>query len=117
MQWDTRDRRSQRQMRRRIEWLLVPALLFGSDAVARSEVIERVVAVVNDDAIFLSELRRRAAPFLEQVLSGANETKRRERIDKLYDQFLKELVDEQLIEQTARKLSITVSSAEVDQAI
>ena len=118
MQWDPRDRRSQRQMRTRIEWLLLlPALLCGSAPVARAEVIERVVAVVNDDAIFLSELRRRAAPFLEQVLSGANETERRERIDKLYDQFLKELVDEQLIEQTARKLSITVSSSEVDQAI
>ncbi len=84
---------------------------------ARAEVIERVVAVVNDDAIFLSELRRRAAPFLEQVLSGASETERQQRIDKLYDQFLRELVDEQLIEQAARKMSIAVSSSEVDQAI
>ena len=84
---------------------------------ARAEVIERVVAVVNDDAIFLSELRRRAAPFLEQVVSGAAEGERQQRIDKLYDQFLRELVDEQLIEQTARKMNITVGSAEVDQAI
>jgi peptidyl-prolyl cis-trans isomerase SurA len=85
--------------------------------VARAEVIERVVAVVNDDAIFLSELRRRAAPFLEQVLSGAAEGERQARIDKLYDQFLRELVDEQLIEQAARKMNIAVSSSEVDQAI
>jgi peptidyl-prolyl cis-trans isomerase SurA len=94
---------------------LVPAA-FGV-RVARAEVIERVVAVVNDDAIFLSELRRRAAPFLEQVLSGASEGERQTRIDKLYDQFLRELVDEQLIEQAARKMSIAVSSSEVDQAI
>jgi peptidyl-prolyl cis-trans isomerase SurA len=86
-------------------------------SVARAEVIERVVATVNDDAIFLSELRRRAAPFLEQVLSGAGESERQQRIDKLYDQFLRELVDEQLIEQAARKMNIAVSSSEVDQAI
>jgi peptidyl-prolyl cis-trans isomerase SurA len=84
---------------------------------ARAEVIERVVAVVNDDAIFLSELRRRAAPFLEQVISGASEQERKLRIDRLYEQFLKELIDEQLIEQAARKMNISVSSSEVDQAI
>ena len=54
---------------------------------------------------------------MEQVVSGANEAERKQRIDKLYDQFLRELVDEQLIEQTARKSSISVSSSEVDQAI
>jgi peptidyl-prolyl cis-trans isomerase SurA len=110
-------------MRTRIERASAFALLLASltaaerPAIARAEVIERVVAVVNDDAIFLSELRRRAAPFLEQVISGASETERQQRIDKLYDQFLRELVDEQLIEQAARKMSIAVSSTEVDQAI
>jgi peptidyl-prolyl cis-trans isomerase SurA len=99
--------------------LFLAALLLSAAGVrvARAEVIERVVAVVNDDAIFLSELRRRAAPFLEQVLSGAAEAERQSRIDKLYDQFLRELVDEQLIEQAARKMNIAVSSSEVDQAI
>jgi peptidyl-prolyl cis-trans isomerase SurA len=105
---------------KRTELALFLAALLPSAAgvrVARAEVIERVVAVVNDDAIFLSELRRRAAPFLEQVLSGAAEGERQSRIDKLYDQFLRELVDEQLIEQAARKMNIAVSSSEVDQAI
>lgn len=84
---------------------------------ARADIIERVVATVNDDAIFLSELRRRAAPFLEQVISGANESERPQRIKRLYEQFLKELVDDQLIEQTARKMNVVVSSSDVEQAI
>ena len=96
---------------------LALVLLAAAPRPASAEIIERVVAVVNDDAIFLSELRRRAAPFLEQVITGANEQERKSRIDKLYEQFLRELVDEQLIEQAARKMNITVSSAEVDQAI
>jgi peptidyl-prolyl cis-trans isomerase SurA len=84
---------------------------------AHAEIIERVVATVNDDAIFLSELRRRAAPFLEQVIAGANEEERKTRIKKLYEQFLKELVDDQLIEQTAKKMNVMVGSSDVDQAI
>ena len=84
---------------------------------ARAEVIERVVATVNDDAIFLSELRRRAAPFLERVITGASESERPQRIKRLYEQFLRELVDDQLIEQTARKMNIIVSSSDVELAI
>jgi peptidyl-prolyl cis-trans isomerase SurA len=83
----------------------------------RAEIIERVIATVNDDAIFLSELRRRAAPFLEQIVAGADEKERGARIKRLYEQLLKELVDDQLIEQTSRKMNITVSSTEVEQAI
>jgi peptidyl-prolyl cis-trans isomerase SurA len=84
---------------------------------ARAEVIERVVATVNDDAIFLSELRRKAAPFLEQVVQGATEGDRPARIKRLYEQFLKELVDDQLIEQTAKKMNVVVSGSDVEQAI
>lgn len=97
--------------------LLTAAASFASFAHASAEVIERVVATVNDDAIFLSELRRRAAPFLERVITGASESERPKRIKRLYEQFLKELVDDQLIEQTARKMNIVVSSGDVEQAI
>ena len=36
---------------------------------ARADVVERVVAVVNDDAVFLSELRTKAAPYLARAMS------------------------------------------------
>ncbi len=96
--------------------LLAGACLLQPTA-AHAEIVERVVAVVNDDAVFLSELRRRAAPYLEQLAADPNLKERKDHIKKLYDHFLGELVDEELIQQTARKMSITVSSAEVDQAI
>jgi peptidyl-prolyl cis-trans isomerase SurA len=96
---------------------LLAALFVQLSRPAHAEIIERVVATVNDDAIFLSELRRRAAPFLEQVISGASEAERPQRIKRLYAQFLKELVDDQLIEQTARKMNVVVSSSDVEQAI
>lgn len=87
-------------------------------APVRAEVIERVVAVVDDNAILLSELRRRAAPFLQQALQGTGgEPERRARTQELYKQLLGQLVDEELVEQTAKKGTITVTSLEIDQAI
>jgi peptidyl-prolyl cis-trans isomerase SurA len=110
------------RMRCGVSLLLASGILAAVSGVASisyasAEVIERVVATVNDDAIFLSELRRRAAPFLERVVTGASEAERPARIKRLYEQFLRELVDDQLIEQTARKLNIIVSSSDVELAI
>lgn len=84
---------------------------------AAAEIVERVVGVVNDEAIFLSQLRRRAAPLLEAVIAQAPEKDRATRIKALYKKLLEQLVDETLIEQTARELQVSVSSLEIDQAI
>jgi len=95
-------------------WVLLTCAPLG----AHADVVERVVAVVNDDAILLSELRRRAAPYLPRVLAGLqNESERRERTQEIYKQLLEQLVNEELVEQTARKQQITVTSLEIDQAI
>lgn len=110
--------------RRLIQPRHAPALLGAalasvlSAAPAHAEVIERVVAVVDDNAILLSELRRRAAPFLQQALQSAgSETDRRLRTKELYKQLLEQLVDEELVEQAAKKGTLTVTSLEIDSAI
>jgi peptidyl-prolyl cis-trans isomerase SurA len=98
--------------------LLTLALWLAGVSAVAAESIERVVAVVNDEAVLLSDLRRRATPYLEQALRGtSSEADRKARIKALYDQLVQQLVDDELIEQTARKMMITVSSLEVDQAI
>jgi peptidyl-prolyl cis-trans isomerase SurA len=85
---------------------------------AHAEVIERVAAVVNDQVILLSDLRRRAAPFLEQALADATDQGERTlRVKKIYKQLLQQLVDEELVEQAAKKTNVSVTDSEVDQAI
>jgi len=87
-------------------------------APARAEVIERVAAIVNDQALLLSELRRRAAPFIEPALDGADTaTEREKRLDQLYSRLLQQLVDEELVEQTAKKNHVGVEGAEIEAAI
>jgi peptidyl-prolyl cis-trans isomerase SurA len=80
------------------------------------EVIERVVAVVNGDPLLLSELRTRAAPFLARVMQ-APEMQRMALMQQLYGDLLTQLVDERLLEQEARKLSISITSVDVERAI
>jgi peptidyl-prolyl cis-trans isomerase SurA len=82
----------------------------------QGEVIERVVAVVNGDPLLLSELRARAAPFLARVMQ-APEVQRMTLMQQLYGELLSQLIDERLLEQEARKLSIAITSADVDRAI
>ena len=108
--------------RRRLRGGLVTAialLLAGAaPEPAHAEVIERVAAVVNDHAILLSDLRRKAAPFLEQALSDAKSaSERQSRLETIYQRLLDQLVDEELVEQAARKMHVTVNESEVDQAI
>jgi peptidyl-prolyl cis-trans isomerase SurA len=108
-------------MRVRRGWAATLAALMAgailAAAPARAEVVERVVATIDDDAIFLSELRRRAAPFLERVMAAPSEAQRMAAIEQLYSQLLERMVEEELFIQAADRMQVSVSRAEVDRAI
>ncbi len=84
---------------------------------ASADVVERVVATVNNEAIFLSDLRKRAVPFLPQVADASTETERMSRLKDLYEELLSHLIDEQLIRQLASSSGIRVTDADADHAI
>ena len=98
---------------------LSAAMLTGIPAhPARADVIESVVAVVNDDAIFLSELRLKAAPRLAGAVAGArNEAERLAAIRTVFEEELEALIDERLIVQAAADDNIVVGTSDVDTAI
>jgi len=83
----------------------------------RAEVVERVVAVVDDEAIFLSELRLKAAPYLSRAMSLPTERQRLAAIDQVYAQVLELLIQQRLVTQAAEDEDITVTSSDVDEAI
>lgn len=84
---------------------------------ANADVVERVVATVNNEAIFLSDLRKRAVPFLPQVADASTETERMSRLKELYEELLNFLIDEELVRQLASSGGIRVTEADVDNAI
>jgi peptidyl-prolyl cis-trans isomerase SurA len=93
------------------------ALVLLLSRAASADVVERVVATVNNDAIFLSDLRSRAVPFLPQIAEARTETERMARLKELYEELLNFLIDEKLIRQLARESGIRVTGADVDNAI
>jgi peptidyl-prolyl cis-trans isomerase SurA len=96
---------------------LLLAFIANSASPAGADVIERVVATVNNKAIFLSDLRKRAVPFLPKVAEASTETERMSRLKELYEELLNFLVDEQLIGQLASGSGIRVTDADIDNAI
>lgn len=94
---------------------LAPLLAAG---LAHGAVVERVVAVVGERAILLSDLRARARPFLLRVYRdvppGASRTAA---ISQMYQLLVGRMVDDALEQLAANRAHITVTSAEVDQAI
>jgi peptidyl-prolyl cis-trans isomerase SurA len=92
---------------------LVPTLVRQ----AHATLVERVVAVVDDRAILLSELQARAIPFLsriyEQVPAGAQRTAA---ISQIYATLVARLIEDELKERAAQRAHITITSEEIDRA-
>lgn len=83
-----------------------------------AEVVDRIVAVVNDDVILLSELNKAMVPYEKAIAQrnltpqAAEEMRYRTREDLLND-----LIDSKLTQQKAKELGIRVEEAEVDAAV
>ncbi len=84
---------------------------------ADAVVVERIVAVIGDKPILLSELRARARPFLLQIVAtvpaGAQQAAAQSQVLK---DLLEKMVDEELEAQAAARASITVTGQEIDNA-
>lgn len=85
---------------------------------ARATIVERVVAVVADKAILLSDLMDRAKPFQMQIYGSVPEgASRNAAFSQLYKQLVERLVDEELQGREAAKANITVTAQEIQSAI
>lgn len=95
--------------------LLVVAL---SPSTARATVIERIVAVVGERAVLLSDLRVRSQPFLVQLHQSVPPgAQRNAAISQLYRTVLYRIVDEELELRAAQQSKLSVSAKEIDEAL
>lgn len=85
---------------------------------AHATIVERVVAVVGDKAILLSDLQQRARPFQVQVYSSVPEgASRNAALSQLYRQLVERLVDEELQGREAVRSNINVTAEEIEAAV
>jgi parvulin-like peptidyl-prolyl isomerase len=80
------------------------------------EVVNRIVAVVDQDVITLVELKRRAEPF-QSRLAGVPADKRAAAEAQLNRDLINEAIDERLIARDARVLFVSITTAEVDTTL
>jgi peptidyl-prolyl cis-trans isomerase SurA len=79
--------------------------------------IDRVVAVINDSVILNSEMMRRVAPLTRDLDGVADQAERKRRKDKLKSQVLEEMINEELIIQSAAESKLEVAAKEVQNAL
>jgi len=93
-------------------------LLSGLAGSVQAAIVERIVAVVGDRAILLSDLRQRSRPFLARAYDQYPEgPQRAAATSQIYKVVLDRMVEEELEDEAARRAGISVTSEEVDQAI
>lgn len=105
-------------LRLALSFAVAAAALGGAARPARAVVVERVVAVIGDRPILLSELRKRAKPFLLQIASRVPAGPQQAAAEsQVYKELIEKMIDDELEGQAADKAKITVTSDEIDGAM
>ena len=98
--------------------LFTVVTLFSGVAAADTEVVDRVVAVVNEDLITLYDLNQALRPYEANIKSlGYSPEKEQEALIKLRTDLLNRVIDRKLTDQVIKKNNIEVSEKEIDAAL
>ena len=83
-----------------------------------AEVVDRIVAVVNEDIILLSELDATFKPYVEKIKnSGYPPEKEQQMLYRVREDLINKMVEEKLTEQEVKANNINVSTNEIDLMI
>jgi peptidyl-prolyl cis-trans isomerase SurA len=98
-------------------FLLVTFFLFYYGPIPFSQaVVDRVVAVVNQEVIILSEVEKWVDPLLEEIVT-TDRFERREQVQRIRQRVLERLIEEKLIDQEVKKSGIKISGKEVEAIV
>jgi len=98
-------------------FLLVGFFLFLYGPISLSEaVVDRVVAVVNQEIITLSEVEKWIDPLKDEIVTK-DRLERREQVQEICRKVLERLIEEKLIDQEVKKSGVKVPSKEVEATL
>ena len=88
------------------------------DELCCAEIVDRVVAVVNEDIVSLSELTKAVQPYADKIKSlGYSLEKERETLFKVREDMLEQIINRKLTDQAIKKYKLSVSEKEIDNAL
>jgi peptidyl-prolyl cis-trans isomerase SurA len=83
-----------------------------------AEIVDRIVAVVNDDVITLIELNSSLKPYTEKIGSlGYPPEKEQELLFKVRKDMLDRLINQKIEDQEIKRLKVDISEEQIDQTI
>ncbi len=91
--------------------------LFLRPIVLQAEIVDRCVAVVNDDTITLSEVNEIGKPLFQRVVEQAPLEQREEAMQQARKSVIEKLIDKKILLQEAKKYNISVSDQELEMAL
>ncbi len=81
-------------------------------------VVDKIVAIVNDDIITLVDVQKGAAPYVQKIKSsGYTLEKQDQLIERVNRDVLNKLIDQSLTKQEAKRYGISIPESEIDQSI
>jgi len=92
-------------------------LAFFHPSVARAEMVDRIIAIVNDDVITFSDLNREGAALFRRITQEAPPEQVEPTLLKAREEILSSLIDKLIVAQRAKKMGVSVGNPEVDSAI
>jgi peptidyl-prolyl cis-trans isomerase SurA len=106
-------------MLRRLQIILLIFLLFFLVASHSygEHLVDRVVAVVNNDVITLSELEKTGREFFTRIKEKAPAAEVDSALERAREEVLSSLIDKTIVRQQAEHLSITVTEEEINTAV
>lgn len=93
------------------------AVLTVVPSAAQARVVEKIAAVVDTNIILASEVEEKAAPLMAEVSRISDSSKRAARAATLRREVLERLIDDELINEQAADLRLTVTPEQVDASI
>ncbi len=94
---------------------------FGFTLVARAEsaeIVDRIVAVVNDDIITLFELNRLFEPYADKIKERGYPLEEESKVlFKTREDILNQLIEQKITDQEIKRFKISISEKEIDQTI
>jgi peptidyl-prolyl cis-trans isomerase SurA len=83
-----------------------------------AEIIDRIVAVVNDDVITLTELNSSLKPYAEKIRSlGYPQEKEQQLLFKVRKDILDHLIDQKIEDQEIKRSKVEISEDQIDRTI
>ncbi len=93
---------------------LIGCVVLGAAGPAAAEIIDRVVAVVNDEVVTLSEVEDAAAGALREAEAESDPVARQQKRQRQLRAFLDLIIGDKLVKQEAAKARIVVREPEVE---